>query len=268
MAALYGRRISAKQNALEQKVREADAAKSERFEVKDAELAGRYWGVQLARSVEKLRSDMLADEEAQLLRAERFEKKGMISKIERMSVEVSRDTARRELASAQTGARVAEAELMSALREKTLPELSTPLFVLTGNLGVLSEWQKKARLNAPLLRKIDAQRNQAEEGVKAAEGNFHPQVFAFGMKNLVKHYLTPVEPDWMAGIGVKFTLFSNSDRMSDIAAARQLVTKAEAARAEADNALMTAVEVAFLQTTQAVRNMTSRPRPWRSPRKT
>ena len=55
----------------------------------------------------------------------------------------------------------------------------------------------------------------------------------------------------MAGIGVKFTLFSNSDRMSDIAAARQLVTKAEAARAEADNALMTAVEVAFLQTTQA-----------------
>ena len=92
---------------------------------------------------------MLADEEAQLLRAERFEKKGMISKIERMSVEVSRDTARRELASAQTGARVAEAELMSALREKTLPELSTPLFVLTGNLGVLSEWQKKARLNAP-----------------------------------------------------------------------------------------------------------------------
>ncbi len=89
--------------------------------MKDAELAGRYWGVQLARSVEKLRSDMLADEEAQLLRAERFEKKGMISKIERMSVEVSRDTARRELASAQTGARVAEAELMSALREKTLP---------------------------------------------------------------------------------------------------------------------------------------------------
>ena len=87
--------------------------------------------------------------------------------------------------------------------------------------------------------------------MKAAEGNFHPQVFAFGMKNLVKHYLTPVEPDWMAGIGVKFTLFSNSDRMSDIAAARQLVTKAEAARAEADNALMTAVEVAFLQTTQA-----------------
>ena len=113
-----GGRISAKQNALEQKVREADAAKSERFEMKDAELAGRYWGVQLARSVEKLRSDMLADEEAQLLRAERFEKKGMISKIERMSVEVSRDTARRELASAQTGARVAEAELMSALRDR------------------------------------------------------------------------------------------------------------------------------------------------------
>lgn len=141
-----GGRISAKQNALEQKVREADAARSERFEMKDAELAGRYWGVQLARSVEKLRSDMLADEEAQLLRAERFEKKGMISKIERMSVEVSRDTARRELASAQTGARVAEAELMSALREKRSRNFQRPFSFSPGTWAYCPNGRKRRGL--------------------------------------------------------------------------------------------------------------------------
>ena len=246
-----GGRISAQQNALAHKVREAEALQSERVEEKDAELAQRYWGVQLARSVAQLRESRLADEEAQVVRAKRFEAKGLISKLERMSVEVSRDTAKREATAAETSARVAEAELMAELREKTLPELSTPLFVLTGDLGTLSGWQKKARLNSPLLRKTDAQIQQAQEGVRAAKGNFHPQVFAFGMKNLVKHYLTPVEPDWMAGIGVKFTLWDNKDRMSDISAAKALVTKATAAREETDNKLMSAVEVAFLRTTEA-----------------
>ena len=246
-----GGRISAQQDALAHKVREAEALQSERVEEKDAELAQRYWGVQLARSVAQLRESRLADEEAQVVRAKRFEAKGLISKLERMSVEVSRDTAKREATAAETSARVAEAELMAELREKTLPELSTPLFVLTGDLGTLSGWQKKARLNSPLLRKTDAQIQQAQEGVRVAKGNFHPQVFAFGMKNLVKHYLTPVEPDWMAGIGVKFTLWDNKDRMSDISAAKALVTKATAAREETDNKLMSAVEVAFLRTTEA-----------------
>ena len=246
-----GGRISAQQDALAHKVREVEALQSERVEEKDAELAQRYWGVQLARSVAQLRESRLADEEAQVVRAKRFEAKGLISKLERMSVEVSRDTAKREATAAETSARVAEAELMAELREKTLPELSTPLFVLTGDLGTLSGWQKKARLNSPLLRKTDAQIQQAQEGVRAAKGNFHPQVFAFGMKNLVKHYLTPVEPDWMAGIGVKFTLWDNKDRMSDISAAKSLVTKATAAREETDNKLMSAVEVAFLRTTEA-----------------
>lgn len=246
-----GGRISAQQDALAHKVREAEALQSERVEEKDAELAQRYWGVQLARSVAQLRESRLADEEAQVARAKCFEAKGLISKLERMSVEVSRDTAKREATAAETSARVAEAELMAELREKTLPELSTPLFVLTGDLGTLSGWQKKARLNSPLLRKTDAQIQQAQEGVRAAKGNFHPQVFAFGMKNLVKHYLTPVEPDWMAGIGVKFTLWDNKDRMSDISAAKSLVTKATAAREETDNKLMSAVEVAFLRTTEA-----------------
>ena len=102
-----------------------------------------------------------------------------------------------------------------------------------------------------MLARIDAQKSRAGEGVRAAEGAFHPQVFAFGTKNLIKHYLTPVEPDWMVGIGVKFTLWSNQDRFAALAAARSVEEKAGAARSEADNQLATMVEVAFLRTTQA-----------------
>lgn len=246
-----GGRISAQQNALEHKVSQARADADGRREEKDAELACRYWGVQLARSVERLRTSKLADENAQVARARKFEAQGLLSSLERMSVEVSRDTARREAASAATSARVAEAELLAQLREKTLTELATPLFVLAGDLGTLTSWQQKARVHSPLLAKTDAQVREARAGVDAARGNYHPQVFAFGMKNLVRHYLTPVEPDWIAGIGVKFTLWDNKDRMSDVAAAQSQVARAQAAREEADNELMKTVEVAFLRTVDA-----------------
>lgn len=246
-----GGRISAQQNVMQHKVRESEAARSERLETKDAELAQRYWGVQLARSVAALRQARVADEVDAVRRARRFEAKGLVSGLERMSVEVSRDAARREAAAAETDRQVAEAEFMSQLREAKVPELTTPLFVLKGDLGTLSDWQKKAKLNAPLLWKADAQIRQAREGVRAAEGAFHPQVFAFGTKNLIKHYLSPVEPDWMAGIGVKFTLWDRQDRLSEVSAAKLQVQRAEAGRAEADHQLMTAVEVAFLRTTQA-----------------
>lgn len=214
-----GGMITAKQEALRHKVTQSRAERDATEQTLDTELAAKYWGVQLARSVEALRSQMLEDEEESLRRAKRFEAKGVIAPIERMTVEVSRDTAKRELIVAQTNRRVAETELGHLLKTDAIPELRTPLFVIDGDLGTLSEWTEKAlRLN-PQLTGIRAQRNQAAEGVKAAEGAFHPKLFAFGQKNLIKHYLTLPEPDWIAGIGVTFTLWSQSDRRASLRAA-------------------------------------------------
>ena len=246
-----GGMITAKQEALRHKVTQSRAERDATEQTLDTELAAKYWGVQLARSVEALRSQMLEDEEESLRRAKRFEAKGVIAPIERMTVEVSRDTAKRELIVAQTNRRVAETELGHLLKADAIPELGTPLFVIDGDLGTLSEWTEKAlRLN-PQLTGVRAQRNQALEGVKAAEGAFHPKLFAFGQKNLIKHYLTLPEPDWIAGIGVTFTLWSQSDRRASLRAAEALVTKADAAHSEVENALRNAVEVAFLRVTEA-----------------
>ena len=82
-------------------------------------------------------------------------------------------------------------------------------------------------------------------------GELKPKVYAFGTKNLIKHYLTLPEPDWMAGVGVTFTLWDNHDRFDKLNAARSVVTKAEAARSEAKNQVATAVAVAFLRVMQA-----------------
>ena len=243
--------ISAQQNVLNYKVNESRADRDMRENTLDAELAARYWGVQLARSVAALHKSVLEDQNEELRRAKRFEQKGMIAKVERLAVEVARDNAKRTLVSAESDVSVAEAELMRQLRETSLPELSSPLFVLTGDLGTLTEWQDRAAAQSPAIQKMNAVRAQAGEGISAAEASFKPKVYAFGTKNLIKHYLTLPEPDWMAGVGVTFTLWDNHDRFDKLNAARSVVTKAEAARSEAKNQVATAVEVAFLRVMQA-----------------
>lgn len=243
--------ITAQQNALNHKVSETRADRDMRENTLDAELAARYWGVQLARSVAALHRSVLEDQNEELRRAKRFEQKGLIAKVERLAVEVARDNAKRTLVSAESDVGVAEAELMRQLRETSLPELSSPLFVLTGDLGTLDQWQNRADAQSPAIRKMNALRAQAGEGISAAEASFKPKVYAFGTKNLIKHYLTLPEPDWMAGVGVTFTLWDNHDRFDKLNAARSVVTKAEAARSEAKNQVATAVEVAFLRVMQA-----------------
>ena len=246
-----GGAISAEQNALQGKAAEARAARDAVFTQEDAGLALVYWRTQLARAVLKLRRDALADEEESLRRARGFEKEGMLPKIERMAVEVSRDAAKRALSAAETDARVAETELSRALRDAESVELETPLFVLRGELGTLDAWKDRAQSTSPVLAQADALTMQADQGVVAAKSAYQPKVFAFGMKNLVKHYLTIPEPDWIAGIGVTFTLWDNRDRTASVAAAQSQRDKAGAARAEAKNDVLTAVEVAWLRTSEA-----------------
>lgn len=246
-----GGAINAKIRAADEAVYESLARTQAKRDTVDTELAQKYFAVQLARSVERLHTEMLAQQELEVKKALRYEQTGTISKLERMAVEVNRDSAKRELLNAQTNRRVAESELAGLLRESGVGELSNPLFVVTDDIGTLQSWQDKALGTSPVLKSVQAQRRQAEQGVTAAKAAWHPHVYAFANYNLIKHYLTIPEPDWIAGIGVKFTLWDNKDRNASISAANSLVIKAQAAHDEASNRIRTAVETAYLKSSQA-----------------
>lgn len=246
-----GGAINAKIRAADEAVYESQAQTQAKRDTIDTELVQKYFAVQLARSIEHLQQEMLGQQELEVKKAQRFEKSGTISKLERMAVEVNRDAAKRELLNAQTNRRVAESELAGLLREDSIGKLNNSLFVVTDDFGSLQSWQDKALGLSPLLKSVQAQRRQAEQGVVAAKAAWQPQVYAFANYNLIKHYLTIPEPDWIAGIGVKFTLWDNKDRNASISAANSLVTKAQAAHAEASNRIRTAVETAYLKSSQA-----------------
>ena len=246
-----GGAISAKQQASDAALRQARASHDKTLDELDTLLVQKYFGVQLARSVEKLRSDLLAQQERDLNRAKRFEKTGMIAKIERLSAQVNRDAAERDFIASQTDRKVAETELADLLREETIGRLDTPMFV-TKDLKTLAYWQDLALANNPTLKALEAQHEQARMGVKAAKGSYHPQVYLFGHYNMIKHYLTLPEPDWIAGIGVSFTLWDNRDRSARVGSAQALVNKAQAAQSQARNEINKVVEVAWLKSGQAL----------------
>ena len=247
-----GGKISAAQEASKYAVDEALANKHLTTEELDAQLAGYYFGLQLAVSVEKLQKAMLDQQNKELQKALKFEKQGMISKVERMSVQVSRDNTHREYLKAKDNVKVATLQLSRLLREEEFGRLTTPLFVLKGPMQPLKYWVDTALASNPQLSVIQAQANQANEGIKAAKSAWAPQVFAFGQYNFIKHYQTLVEPNWIAGVGVNITLWDAKDRRASVRSAEATLEQAEAGKAEAVNAVRTAVEVAWLKTQNAI----------------
>src|SRR5882672_8751454 len=203
-----GGRISAAQRALAAGVDEARAELTQSEEQLDLQLAHAYFGLDLAASVERTRNSILEDAGNHLARAVRFEQSGLIPKVERLNAQVSRDEAAREQVRAQRDREIAQARLQRLLHNDVPIEPTTPLFVLADPVKPLSEWLAIAERDNPILAALAAKRSQAEQSIDAAQSGWKPHLFAFGSYSLIKQYQTLIEPDWIAGVGVNFTLFS------------------------------------------------------------
>ena len=247
-----GGRITATQNAL---AAELDGARAERRgteEGLDLELIQRYFGLRLAANVEALRAAQLTQADRQLDRAKRFEQRGQTSAVERLSTQVSRDEAARDFAKAKRDREIAAAGLARFLQrslESVIP--STPLFVVTAPLQPVVEWIRNAEGRNSTLAALSAKSTVADQGINVARASFLPEVFAFANYQLVTRYLTPIEPNWIAGVGVNITLFSALDRASKVGAARAQKDAIDSLTEEARVKIRTAVETAWLRVAQA-----------------
>jgi outer membrane protein TolC len=251
--AIYsGGRISATQKALAAGVEAANAELSHTEEDLDVLLAKEYFGLVLATNVERTRTSVLEQAERQLDRAIHFEQQGLIPRVERLSAQVSRDEAAREKVSAQRDREIAEASLRRLLHRDGVVGTSTPLFISTQPLKPLAEWLRLAKSASPTLAVLAARRDQAEQGIALEQARWKPEIFAFGTYSLIKKYQTLIEPDWIAGVGVSFKLFSREDRASKVSSARATLRQAESLEAAADTGIATAVEAAYRRVEQAL----------------
>jgi len=246
-----GGRITATQRALDAGVDQAKAELAVADEQLDLQLTQVYFGVALTANVERTRKAVLEAADRHLDRAIRFEQRGVIAKVERLNAQVSRDEAARDLVRAQRDREIAQARLQRLLHRDVNIEPSTPLFVINRALKRLPEWLQIAERQNPILAGFDAKREQATQGIAIAESKWKPEIVAFGSYALIRHYQTLIEPNWIAGIGINYTLFSRTDRAKTVSAAREGLRQVESLQAEARNLIDTAVESSYRKVEQA-----------------
>ena len=247
-----GGKIIAEQKAGKYALDEARANQRQAFVDEDVKLIGQYFGLQLAIAVEKLRLEDLEQQNREVNRAREFEKQGMISSIERMGVEVARNKSERQWLQARDNVRVAKIELGSILHDENFGRLSTPLFIIKNPLASMKSWTEMAIANNPQIAALEAQVRQADQGSNAARANWMPEVFAFGSYSLIRHYQTMIEPTWIAGLGLNFTLWDARGRLGAYRSARANLRQAKAGHADVINQVRKDAEVAWQNTRNAM----------------
>lgn len=217
-----GGRIRAAQSAGDAVEAEARASLRQAENSLFTELVHRYYGLQLARAAQATRALVLTGVGQHLHHAVRLEEEGFITHAERLHADVARAEARREKQKADRLVEIAGIALAGLLADESIPVPDSPLFVLTSPLEPVDFFVALSSAHQPVLDALAARRAQATAGVNAERGRFRPEVFLFGSKELNRGDLTLLDPDWAAGIGVRFSLWDRSDRPNRLRAARAL----------------------------------------------
>lgn len=161
--------------------------------------------------------------------ARKLEAAGVIPHARTLEAQVARDTADRTWQRAAIAADSARGDLSRLLEVEAVAPL-TPLFVASRPLAPAASFLG-GEASLPQTRQAEATRGVADAGVDLARSRYRPQAFAFGEYNLNRGNSLPTEPDWVAGVGVRYTLLSNIDRRHALNAAQEnAAAAADAAR--------------------------------------
>lgn len=227
--------IPAAQGAAAAAVRQADAEREAQTQSQSTQLVQAYFGQQLARQVMQVRSQVRDGLQRHLLDAQALEREGFASRAQRLQAQVARDKAEREYQKSSNDLVAISTALSTLLRAGGPVQASTPLFVNRQMPASLAQFQMRAQDGQPQLEKMRAMVEQAEHGVRVQQAALKPTIYAFGQYDMKRRDALITDPDWVYGVGVKYTLLSGQSRLHRISAAREQQSQAEAGLREARN---------------------------------
>ncbi|MEL1264845.1 TolC family protein [Pseudoxanthomonas putridarboris] len=236
-----GGMIPAAQQAADAARRQADAERDLQSQSLLVPLVRMYFGQQLAQEVLEVRQDTREGLDRHLRDATRLEDAGFISRAQRLQAGVARDRGERELERARNDLASIQAGLATLLRAGADVRSTTGLFVSRAPAGSLDEFVQAALHGHPQIARLRAMVEQARQGIRVQQAKLKPQIYAFGQYDFKRGDALLTEPDWVFGIGLKYTFLSGNGRLHQVAAAREQHEQAESALREAENQLTIAV---------------------------
>lgn len=246
-----GGKDEAVQRLAQARAAESEADLQEKEEKLVSTLAQRYFGLQLARRALVVREQVAAGVTQHVREATRYEQNGFITKADRMRAQVAFDEAQRNLLKSKSDVELAQIALNRILVSSSNVQPSTPLFLHTQPIAPLDDFIEAGLRHHPGLATLASKRSQTEQLKELARAKMRPDVFAFGEAQLNRSALTPVEPDWVVGIAVRFTLLDRVDRASLMQAAVKQQERVEALTDQAHSDIATLIEKNYRQLNQA-----------------
>nr|MBD3621169.1 TolC family protein [Sunxiuqinia sp.] len=207
-----------------------------------SELAARYYGLVLSREAEKVRRQVLDAMERHLYDAEKLSEEGQIAPVEKLHAEVAKADAERELKKARRQSEIVERSLQNTMAMEPGDSIVAVnrLFVLK-EIGKEEQFIELAEANSPLLKQILSKKELSQTGVKLEQSNYLPSVALSGMYDIANKDLSPYTPEWLVGLGLKWTLFDGVARTRKVQAAKFRVNQVEEAGLKAQDDIETVI---------------------------
>lgn len=202
----------------------------------DALLTERYFSAQLAAIAAGLRAQAARTAAEHDHAAARMMQEGVIARVDRLQASTALRDAEHQASAAQSDAELAAVALARTVGLGQPVRPSTPLFVLTQPIEPLAHFFDQALAHHPGLAKVAAKRTQALQLHAAQQGLRGPQVLALASSQLRER------PNWAAGVGVSWTLWSSVDRDQLSRATLKDVAQAELTDAQARSDIQLLVE--------------------------
>lgn len=196
-----------------------------------------YFGQQLLAQAMQVRQNVLDGLERHVSDARKLELAGFISRAQRLQAEVARDDAAREVEKAQADLANINTALSGVLRLENGVRPTTPIFIIKQTLAPIGSFQTAALEAHPQLARLHALSDQAEAGVTAQRAKQRPTLYGFAQYNFDRQDSLLTDPDWLVGVGIRYTLASGLGRSQAVTAAQQTVAQAQAGLREARNQL-------------------------------
>ncbi|MFZ4401667.1 MAG: TolC family protein [Bacteroidales bacterium] len=215
-----GGKIRAANKAANIQLSDADEAERQKESELMSELVERYYGLCLAKQAEKVRTDVLKGMEKHLQDAIKLEHEGLIANADVLNVKVFYSQAERELNKSRRSSAIINQALQNTLAKEDESKIEPiSLLFYLDTIENMDYFKNLAKRNNPILHQVEAKKQLSIQNYNAEKSNYFPIVAITGMYDIINKDLSPYTPDWMIGVGMKWTLFDGASRYRKIKAA-------------------------------------------------
>lgn len=216
-----GGKIRTANKAATIKVKEAQLEEKQKFHELTIELVERYYGLVLANNALQIREDVLNTMQDHLNDAEKLMNEGLIAKAEYLHAKVYLSSADREYKKTKRQVNIVNDALRNtlAIEDETILSPVSALFY-TNQIKPITFYWDNAISSSPLLQKIENKKQLAHQGYKLEKATFLPTIAAMGTYDLYNKDLSPYIPEYMLGVGMKWNLFTGTERVKKLKASK------------------------------------------------